>query len=66
MLDENIWAQLSESEKFLELESYLNQLIAIEKGKHELSNTEQQGRIPELKKQLEEKIFKIIDLENAI
>jgi len=66
MLDENIWLQLSEDEKFDELQTYLNTFIDIEKGRHELSNTSSQGRLPAIRKDLREKIFKIIELENAI
>jgi hypothetical protein len=65
MLDENIWLQLSEDEKFDELQSYLNAIIDIEKGRHELSNTRAQGRLSSIRKELQEKIFKIIELENA-
>lgn len=65
MLDENIWLQLSEDEKFDELQTYLNTFIDIEKGRHEFSNTSSQGRLPSIRKALREKIFKIIELENA-
>jgi hypothetical protein len=66
MLEENIWLQLNEEEKFAELQSYLQAVIAIEQGKHELSHTSEQGRLPGIKKELHEKIFKIIELENAV
>lgn len=65
MLDENIWLQLSEDEKFDELQAYLNAIIDIEKGRHELSNTKAQGSLSSIRKELQEKIFKIIELENA-
>lgn len=65
MLDENTWMQLSEEDKFAELESYLNTFIAIESGTHELSNTPLQGRLAAIKKELQNKIFKIIEMENA-
>jgi len=65
MLDENIWLQLSENEKLDELQMYLNTFIAIEKGRHELSNTAAQGKLSTIRKDLREKIFKIIELENA-
>lgn len=66
MLDENIWLQLSEEEKFNELQTYLQAVIAIDSGKHELSRTSEQGKLPSIKKGLHEKIFKIIELENAV
>lgn len=66
MLDENIWLQLSEDEKFDELQAYLNTFIDIEKGRHEFSHTAAQGRLASVRKDLKEKIFKIIELENAI
>ena len=66
MLDENIWLQLNEEEKIDELQAYLNTFIAIEEGSHELSNTPAQGKLAGIKKELKEKIFKIIELENAI
>jgi hypothetical protein len=66
MLDENIWSRLSEAEKFIELRAYLNQLIDIEEGRHELSRTVEQGRLVEIKKEIHEKIYKIIELENAL
>lgn len=65
MLDENIWSQLREDEKFSELESYLNELIKIENSSHELSNTPEQGKLAFVKKELQDKIFKILELENA-
>jgi hypothetical protein len=66
MLEENIWIQLSDLEKFAELQTYLNAIISIDEGKHELSNTPQQGKLVIIKKDLHEKIFKIIELENVI
>lgn len=65
MLDENIWFKLSEEDKIFELQAYLQALIKIEEGKHELSKTTQQGKLVELKKDLHLKINKIIELENA-
>lgn len=65
MLDENIWMLLSEPEKFVELQASLDSIIMIEKGQHELSNTKEQGRLPAIKKELRDKIYKIIELENA-
>lgn len=65
MLEENIWVQLSEEEKFTELQSYIDAVIAIENGQHELSNTREQGKLVALKKELHAKIFQIIELENA-
>jgi hypothetical protein len=66
MLDENIWLQLSDDEKFAELEAYLDEVITIDSGKHALSNSREQGKLTAIKKELQEKIFKIIELENAI
>lgn len=66
MLEENIWLQLSEEEKFAELQTYLDAVIQIEKGNHEWSNTSNQGGLPAVKKELCEKIFKIIELENVL
>jgi hypothetical protein len=65
MLDENIWLQLTEDEKFSEIQSYLNSYLEIEAGNHELCNTSSQGRLVTIKKELEDKIFKILDIENA-
>lgn len=65
MLEENIWLQLSEEEKFAELQTYLDAVIQIENGAHEFCNTDNQGRLPSIKKELCEKIFKIIELENV-
>jgi hypothetical protein len=65
MLDENIWLKLSEDEKFAELQAYLDAVIQIDKGMHELSNTRSQGKLSTIKKELQENIFKIIELENA-
>ena len=66
MLDENIWLQLSDDEKFAELQSCLDAVINIDSGKHALSNSREQGKLSAIKKDLHEKIFKIIELENAI
>ena len=65
MLDENIWLQLNEIEKFAELQAYLDTILLIEKGQHPLSNESSRGRLPLIKKELHEKIFKIIEIENA-
>lgn len=64
MLDENIWLQLNEEEKILELISNIDQIIAIEENTHELSGTFQQGKLSHVKKDLRDKIFKIIEIEN--
>lgn len=64
MLDENIWLQLNEEEKILELISNIDQIIAIEENTHELSDTFQQGKLSHVKKDLRDKIFKIIEIEN--
>jgi hypothetical protein len=66
MLDENIWMQLSDDEKFAELHTYLQEIITIEKGEHELSKSKQQGKLASIKKELQQKIFKIIELENPL
>ena len=65
MLDENIWLLLSEDEKIAELQSYINSIISIDKGQHELSQTSKKGKLAAEKKELEKKIFKILELENA-
>lgn len=65
MLDEKIWLQLSEEEKFTQLQTYLDQIISIDEGQHEFSKSHMQGRLPEIKKELYNKIFKIIELENV-
>jgi hypothetical protein len=65
MLDENIWMLLTEAEKFVELQSYLNSIIQIDSGLHEISHTNEQGKLAAIKKELEAKIFKVIELENA-
>jgi len=65
MLDENIWMLLTEAEKFVELQSYLNSIIQIDSGLHEISHTNEQGKLAAVKKELEAKIFKVIELENA-
>lgn len=66
MLDENIWMQLSEDEKFAELQTYLNTIVRIDEGLHELSHTPEQGKLAAMKKELQSKVFKIIEIENAI
>lgn len=65
MLDENIWMLLSEDEKFAELQSCIDAVIQIDEGNHELSKTLHQGKLAGIKKELYEKICKIIELENA-
>lgn len=65
MLDETRWLELSEADKHTELQSYLKELVLIEKGKHELSHTKEQGKLTAIKTDLQNKIFKIIELENA-
>lgn len=66
MLDENTWLQLTEEEKLEYLQSYLDELLIIENGTHELSHTREQGKLSTVRKNLEENVFKIIELENAL
>jgi hypothetical protein len=64
MLDESIWLKLSDDEKIAEMQTYLDMIVAIDTGKHELSHTREQGKLAGLKKEFNDKIFKIIELEN--
>jgi hypothetical protein len=66
MLDENIWMQLTEKEKMLELNSYLNTIAEIDENRHELSNTQFAGKLAKLKKDLQAKVYQIIEWENVI
>jgi hypothetical protein len=66
MLDETEWLQLSEVDKYEELQKYLQELVLIDKGKHNLSYTREQGKLSKIKTELQNKIFKIIELENAL
>ena len=52
MLDENIWMLLSEDEKFAEMQSYIDAVIEIDEGRHELSKTVNQGKLAAIKKNL--------------
>ena len=63
MIDEEIWVKLSDDEKLAELEKYLTEYRRLDSGEHELRGTYHQGKIKTLKKELQEKINKIIDLE---
>lgn len=65
MLDENIWLQLTEDEKFSEIEKYLNDYLAIEEGNHDFCKKKNQGKLVVLKKELESKIYKILEIENV-
>lgn len=65
MLDETRWLELSDALKHAELQEYLKELVLIEKGIHELSHTKEQGKLTTIKTDLQNKIFKIIELENA-
>jgi hypothetical protein len=65
MLDETRWLELSNATKHIELQEYLKELVLIEKGTHELSHTREQGKLTAIKTDLQNKIFKIIELENA-
>jgi len=64
MLDENVWLQLNEDEKISELLANLDKVISIEDNTHGLSNTWQQVKLSHIKKELRDKIFKIIEIEN--
>jgi hypothetical protein len=65
MLDENIWLQLKDEEKIAEIKNYLSSYLSIESGEHELYFQSDQGKLPNIKKELESKIFKILEIENA-
>ena len=64
MIDEKIWLSLSKQEKTKELQSYLDQIIAIDEGRHELSSTTEKGKLAWIKKDLIQKVYKIIEIEN--
>jgi hypothetical protein len=64
MLDENIWLQLSDDDKIIEIKNYLTIYLSIESGQHELYLQPDQGKLPSIKKELESKIFKILEIEN--
>jgi hypothetical protein len=66
MLDENIWVKLSDEEKIIELKNYLDEINLIDEGKHKLTHTPIQGKLAHIKKELCEKIFKIIELDNPL
>lgn len=63
MIDNNIWLGLSYSEKLEELGGYLAEYRKLDSGNHELKGTREEGKIRSLKKELKEKILKIIELE---
>lgn len=63
MIDENIWFNLTDDQKLEELERYLTEYRLLDSGEHELSKTSAAGKIKILKKELKDKIEKIIDLE---
>ncbi len=63
MVDKNIWHSLTDDEKLGELESYLTQYRILDSGNHELKGSREAGRIRSLKKELKDKILKIIELE---
>jgi len=65
MLDETRWLELSNADKHAALREYLKELALIEKGTHELSHTKEQGKLTAIKTDLQNRIFKIIELENA-
>ena len=65
MLDENIWMQLSEDEKFAELQTYLNTIVRIDEGLHELSHTPEQGKLAAMKKELLFDLLKMLALRPA-
>ena len=66
MLDEKLWINLSEEDKYNEICLRLNKLLDIEKGKHEFSRTQEQGKLVEIKNSLIKEINQIIDIENAL
>jgi hypothetical protein len=66
MLDENIWMSLTEEEKFTELCAILDTFTNIEEKHHPFCKSKEQGKLPEVRKELEKKFFKIIELENVI
>lgn len=65
MLDEQLWLKLNDVDKIDEIQECLNKLLAIENGEHELCGTRMQGKLVTIKKDLQDKIFKIIEIENA-
>lgn len=66
MLDETVWMALSEADKIQQLKIYIDELILIDEGNHRLSHSREQGKLSQIKKELQDKIYKIIELENVI
>jgi hypothetical protein len=63
MIDTNIWHSMSDEEKLEELETLLTSYRKLDSNNHELKGTPEAGKIRGLKKELKEKILKIIELE---
>jgi hypothetical protein len=66
MLDEQLWLTLSDEDKIEEIQTCLDQLLAIDHGQHEFYGSNLQGRLVAVKKELQDRLFNIIDIENAI
>jgi len=64
-MTKDIWASLSKQRKKEEIERCLQQLVDIESGKHNLSGTKEQGRLAQVKKDLERFILQTLEWEKG-
>ena len=65
MMTKEVWDSLSQKEQLARLGDILAQLEVIANGKHELTGTGESGRIPAIKKALEEQVLNILEWKNT-
>ena len=65
MTTKDVWHTLSEAEKKSEVVKTLTQLYTIEQGKHTLSGKRQQGRLANVKKDLEAFLINTAEWESS-
>jgi len=63
MISKEVWKSLNKVDKRLRVVDCLNQLFAIETNTHELSNKPEQGRLCNVKKDLEQFLVNVADWE---
>lgn len=65
MITKEVWLSYPQEKKKQEIESCLRQIVDIEEGKHNLSGTKEQGRLSQVRKDLETFILNTLDWERG-
>ena len=64
-MTKELWLSLSEDKKKETFREWLQQIYDIEKGRHRLSGTKEQGKLSQIRKDLEKLILSTLEWERG-